>query len=713
MSLPTDETEADSNRNVSGPIIRDFSMPDLSDSMDSPKLSAQTLQPSERLSPSCQQIHASSILEDPATFRLVVRSCMADKQLAPVIFDHRCNGVALTPAGLYADMAQTAAAFLWRKFNEQKAGSMTGVTKGKNIDDDEAACYPGICISDFQVHKPLIVPDTRPAAMKSLWLEMVVTPAAEDLPADDQPANTQPANAQPADKPPSDHHNRIIPDATDVDQEEISEYVSSMQHILAPEALVTEDYVQPADPGSCEQAISTENLTTTDVSALCEDLTITDDLAMCETPTSTNNTTSHEKLSADIEAIPRENPIATDVPVPDEDFIATDEPSPCENLIAADEPIPCEGVSIADESIPSEDLSTADGSIACENLAGNDGSTKCEVLTTTDSSAPSEVIVSPDDSGTSFDILSAGETVSIDQVDWSEDASINIAQTRLRCTFSSIEADGTPKQVCGHCFVTFEDPQLWQNTWAQGIGPAIDSRISYLRTRTMKADEGGGVTLLQRDAAYARFSSFVDYTGAYRNMSEVVFCAETREAVASLAFGQGCSSRATTTPTGEDNDPNTSWWLGGPYLLDGSCHISGFVCNAVEPDSAKNAYISQGVGAVRLLPGFDALARASATQEGAAGSTQRDHELLTYVQMRPHRDDPTVISGDVFVLHGHTVVGVWEAVQFKRIPRRVLNVFLPPPRPAPPPPKAKREPKKRKQVRYWTDPPIQYSSDEY
>ena len=59
---------------------------------------------------------------------------------------------------------------------------------------------------------------------------------------------------------------------------------------------------------------------------------------------------------------------------------------------------------------------------------------------------------------------------------------------------------------------------------------------------------------------------------------------------------------------------------------------------------------------------------------------QQGADIRTYVRMEPLQNDKTVLCGDVFVLQNYEVVGVWEGVKFKRIPRRVLNVFLPPPK---------------------------------
>ena len=89
--------------------------------------------------------------------------------------------------------------------------------------------------------------------------------------------------------------------------------------------------------------------------------------------------------------------------------------------------------------------------------------------------------------------------------------------------------------------------------------------------------------------------------------------------------------------------------------------MGGFVTS--EADSKRNAYISHGWGAKKLSPEFSV----------AASKTT---EFRTYVQMQTKGKD--VLGGDVFILQGDEIVGAWEGVEFKRIPRRVLNIFLPP-----------------------------------
>ncbi|KAM3424215.1 hypothetical protein BST61_g11244 [Cercospora zeina] len=226
----------------------------------------------------------------------------------------------------------------------------------------------------------------------------------------------------------------------------------------------------------------------------------------------------------------------------------------------------------------------------------------------------------------------------------------SISDTTLRCTFHSVTSTGTRLQEMGHCTATFESTSTWLTTWSV-YTPTILNRIDSLHTAAIK-EENLSVQLVQRNKAYKLFESFVQYGPKYQNMSQVIFDTRTLEATSTIDF-QNLDF--------EKDFP-------GPYLLDGTGHLSGFVCNAVEKDGDKFAYINGGVGAMMLSEKF----RPERIRD--EGSVVRN-----YVQMRVLPNDKTVLQGDVFVLQDDEIVGVWGQVRFKRIPRRVLNVFLPPP----------------------------------
>lgn len=156
----------------------------------------------------------------------------------------------------------------------------------------------------------------------------------------------------------------------------------------------------------------------------------------------------------------------------------------------------------------------------------------------------------------------------------------DITNAVLHCTFHSITPSGTKLQENGTCDVSFEWYPGWISEWSLSYAH-ITSRISALKTSPTSKT-------VTRAKAYQLFESFVQYTGAYQNMSSCTFDAETLEATSTLDFLA---------------KPETDYC--GPFYHDGSCHVSGFVCNAVEQDKNSNAFISNGVTAMKLSPMFD------------------------------------------------------------------------------------------------------------
>jgi iterative type I PKS product template protein len=214
----------------------------------------------------------------------------------------------------------------------------------------------------------------------------------------------------------------------------------------------------------------------------------------------------------------------------------------------------------------------------------------------------------------------------------------------VRCSFSHVSPQGVKIDDLAHCIVRLEDEALWRAEWST-YAPTILSQIERLQARALKETTGQIRTIMRR-RAYELFKTFVEYDGDYQAMSEIIIDKAELEATALLDI--------MAKPEGE---------LSGPYYLDGSCHLSGFICNASDEDTKKNAYISHGWDAAKISRNF---------QPG------NGKELRSYVRMRAEGKD--VLGGTVFVIQGGEIVGTWEGVRFKKIPRRVLNVFLPPPK---------------------------------
>lgn len=225
-----------------------------------------------------------------------------------------------------------------------------------------------------------------------------------------------------------------------------------------------------------------------------------------------------------------------------------------------------------------------------------------------------------------------------------ENSSGDVIDSTMHCTFRKIKPDGKKVEDLAECTIQFEFYYNWLAEWSSMAG-LLQSKINnlYIRAQT---ETSGRVQHIHRRKAYELFKSFVDYGEKYQNMAEVVCDTKDLEATSRLEL---------------QTDPGSDYL--GPYYVDASCHVSGFVCNTADEDIKKNAYISHGFDAMKITPRFN-------PYPGA--------DIQNYVRMKPIPHDDSVLGGDVYVLQDGEVVGLWEGVKFKKIPRRILNVFLPP-----------------------------------
>lgn len=224
---------------------------------------------------------------------------------------------------------------------------------------------------------------------------------------------------------------------------------------------------------------------------------------------------------------------------------------------------------------------------------------------------------------------------------------------QVRCTIRSLSLDGSKTHDHATCVVRYEVIESWREEWTR-VNHMVSAQIANLHER---ADNGAAHTF-QRGLAYKVFRSFVDYSPAYRGMESVIMDSNTNEATARLNFQ--------ISPY--DYSP--------PILLDNSCHVSGFVCNASENLAENDVFVSHGWDAMKFSKPLTG-----------------DMELTNYVRMRPMPD--SIMQGDVYILEQGTIIACWQAVRFKQVPRRyvtllplisstnfsarILDFFLPPP----------------------------------
>lgn len=210
----------------------------------------------------------------------------------------------------------------------------------------------------------------------------------------------------------------------------------------------------------------------------------------------------------------------------------------------------------------------------------------------------------------------------------------------VRCQFRSVHPDGTKMQDHATCLIRYESRDGWVQEWSR-FGHMVRNSITVLRERALT----GGAHRMQTGLAYKVFESFVTYSDKYRAMNEVIF--DGLEGTSTLGFKTSADDYC------------------GPYHLDNSCHLSGFLCNASDMGAEDNVYISEGWNAAKFLN--PELLTSSAPSK-----------LTNYVLMQPRPKG--VLQGDLYILQDGEVVAVWEGIKFKRLPRRVVNILLPPPK---------------------------------
>lgn len=172
----------------------------------------------------------------------------------------------------------------------------------------------------------------------------------------------------------------------------------------------------------------------------------------------------------------------------------------------------------------------------------------------------------------------------------------------------------------------------------------VQGRIEALE----RLAEQGVANRLSHGMAYQLFANnLVDYADKYRGMQTVVM--HGLEAFADI-----------TIKTDQDNKGGV--WTVPPFFIDSVCHLAGFVMNVSDAVDTKNNFC--------VTPGWG---RLTIARPLAAGGRYR-----SYVKMIPTTEDPAVYFGDVYILSqdGLEVIGLMQAMKFRRYPRVLLNRFF-------------------------------------
>ena len=212
---------------------------------------------------------------------------------------------------------------------------------------------------------------------------------------------------------------------------------------------------------------------------------------------------------------------------------------------------------------------------------------------------------------------------------------------QVKITFRTVTADGS-KVLAEHAvgIVKYEDVNAWKEEWGR-IQYMVQSQIDMLQ---MKLQTGAAHKVL-RGMAYKLFKALVTYDDNYRGMEEVILDGKTTEATASVQF-------QTTAADGN--------FLCSPYWIDSLAHLSGFIVNASDHlDSENSVYISHGWGSIKI-----------------AGKLSPEKKYRSYVRMQPAPGNISV--GDVYIMDGAEIIGMVMGLKFQNIPRRALNIMMPP-----------------------------------
>lgn len=221
-------------------------------------------------------------------------------------------------------------------------------------------------------------------------------------------------------------------------------------------------------------------------------------------------------------------------------------------------------------------------------------------------------------------------------------AEIDLAVKEAKIKFQTIDTAAN-NQVTLHanCVVTYEDASAWTNNW-NSIAYLIEGRIETLKERLGKnlADK------MSRGLAYRLFSTFVDYKTPYQGMEEVIIDGANFEGTSTVKF----------QTTEKDGKYHVS-----PFWIDSLAHLGGFILNGTTAiDTSKFVHISHGWKAIKFAEPLD-----------------KDKTYQAYVKMQP-TGEANVIAGDVYFFESGKIIGVCAGLKFQRIPRSVLNTFLPP-----------------------------------
>lgn len=202
-------------------------------------------------------------------------------------------------------------------------------------------------------------------------------------------------------------------------------------------------------------------------------------------------------------------------------------------------------------------------------------------------------------------------------------------------TWQYVDNEGNVHEPFATANIFYGDASEWLSSWTS-IAHLVHGRIEALERLAAESK----ANRFSRNMAYTLFASnLVDYAEKYRGMQSVVMHELERFADVQL----------TTKESGV--------WTDSPYFIDSVAHLAGFIMTFFDAMDTQNNYC--------VTPDWNSMRFAKPLVPVA--------QYRSYVKMIPTVEDPTIFSGDVYIMQDNVIVGKVGGIQFRRYPRVLLS----------------------------------------
>ncbi|KAH5277151.1 non-reducing polyketide synthase elcA-like protein [Parastagonospora nodorum] len=218
-------------------------------------------------------------------------------------------------------------------------------------------------------------------------------------------------------------------------------------------------------------------------------------------------------------------------------------------------------------------------------------------------------------------------------------ASYDAKQKSLYCTFSTLNDAGKVKEQHSNCLIKLFDVEA-ARTALKSSAPAIKSRISILQ---LQLNEFGNTFRYSKAMIYKMVGQLADFDPKYRALEEITLDSDALEALGRVNF----------TKVSAEGKFHTN-----PAYIDALSQLGGFVMNGNEGvDLDKELFVNHGWASLKLLEAIDPT-----------------KTYTTHVKMTEGTDK--LWTGDITILDGEAVVGVFGGVALQGVPKRLMSYIV-------------------------------------